>query len=365
MTHQESELAPTAPNLEKPGTGTELYGQQEPRQYAYDPSAVPILTAKTLEAIEDELVMIEDPEVAKIRMIELLGENKIDASLIQNGAMVVDFIGVDGKENVRAVVMNPYDFGTHIRNSVLNPQEATVANKTDPETLGELSEPAVEDIEDKEFNAWIKRTQESVNEYITEADMTTRRSTEELEVTSENLTRRTQALKRQLEDLQRMLNRVGDPRQLQMQLEEMLKSVNSLRGIVADNEELSRFAARKNIELAEGARSSKNSLRQLEGTSGQNPQMALAMTDIEQYVGDLVVQCRRSSRLGDEAMRDLSMLANQIHQVMEGQHSREDLRRILSRADQNFIQFGLEHQSVGGAVQEASHRLRRTLQSVQ
>lgn len=141
MTHQkhtpETSDRPLT-NAEELGRDAELFADEEPLQLTYDPAKLGTLTAEAMDKIEDEVWADRDAGRTPVQVqhaiyakLEQLG---IDPSTAQGDVLVMRFTGVDGKSDIRPVVIGAHDFGTRVRNAELTAVEAPVDEEAvDPE----------------------------------------------------------------------------------------------------------------------------------------------------------------------------------------------------------------------------------------
>lgn len=123
MTNHEHRDAAAQANLEELGGDAELYENQEPSRFSYAPKDLHTISAGQVDRISD---MIRDAEQAGATPEELqqladeeLQKLEFDPAGAQNGVLVGEFVGVDGKRQIRAFGTGYEDFGVHIRNAEL------------------------------------------------------------------------------------------------------------------------------------------------------------------------------------------------------------------------------------------------------
>ena len=141
MTHQkhtpETSDRPLT-NAEELGKDAELFADEEPLQLTYDPAKLGTLTAEAMDKIEDEVWADRDagrtPAQVQHAIYAKLERLGIDPSTAQGDVLVMRFTGVDGKSDIRPVVIGAHDFGTRVRNAELTAVEAPVDEEAvDPE----------------------------------------------------------------------------------------------------------------------------------------------------------------------------------------------------------------------------------------
>lgn len=94
-----------------------------PLAFGYDPAHLGSLSAHQMDAIEDQAwrdaesgLPIEEVQARVYDMATKLG---LDLSKAQENALVIRYVGVDGKTDVRAINLSATDFGTRIANAEL------------------------------------------------------------------------------------------------------------------------------------------------------------------------------------------------------------------------------------------------------
>ncbi len=125
-------------NQEELGADAELYQDQPPLQLSYDPANIGTLTAEMMDKIEREVFADEDagksPSDIQASVYDKLAHLGLDPATAQGDALVVRFVGIDGKADIRPVVISAQDFGTRIRNAELTAVEAPATEEAaDPE----------------------------------------------------------------------------------------------------------------------------------------------------------------------------------------------------------------------------------------
>lgn len=90
-----------------------------PRRLLYDPQAVPRLTGDQIAVIEDSICALTDSEDMQMAASEGLAGYDIDPEVLAKGYLVVDVVGLDGIVRRQAIVVDPADFGTVIRDAEL------------------------------------------------------------------------------------------------------------------------------------------------------------------------------------------------------------------------------------------------------
>ncbi len=143
----EQQPTPHETNQSELGGDAEFYANQEPERVEYNHDDIPKITAEQLDVIYNTLYAIGDPEAAEKKLVELLAGYGIDGTKRNNGMLVVELTGVDGKKVVRPIVASAHDFGTVVRNVEMIPQskdsdEEAIANFRLPDlhdNYGQLS----------------------------------------------------------------------------------------------------------------------------------------------------------------------------------------------------------------------------------
>lgn len=150
MSENKHELKLETPqsNAEELGTDAELYEEQSPQQFSYDPSKVGTLTAAQMDRIYEEAWSDKssgrNPLEVQHGIYAKLEQLGIDPSVAQDGGLVVRFEGIDGKSDIRPIVIDAGDFGTRIRNAEMTAVET-------PEEESREEEKATEDKEQQEY----------------------------------------------------------------------------------------------------------------------------------------------------------------------------------------------------------------------
>ena len=125
-------------NAEELGPDVELYKDDEPIQLTYDPAKLGTLTAEAMDKIEDGVWADRDagrsPAEVQHAIYAKLEQLGIDPGTAQGDVLVMRFTGVDGRSDIRPVVIGAHDFGTRVRNAELTAVEAPVDEEViDPE----------------------------------------------------------------------------------------------------------------------------------------------------------------------------------------------------------------------------------------
>ena len=112
-------------------------GEQITRaRFTYDPDKLPTLTADTMKGIEDAIADAEGQNAGPEELHKLVAERLeaigIDPQTVADGAIVVRMEGLDGKHDVRAIIIDYNDFGTCIHDAELvSVQAETVESEAD------------------------------------------------------------------------------------------------------------------------------------------------------------------------------------------------------------------------------------------
>ena len=155
-------------NREELGPDAELYQDQPPLQLSYDPANIGTLTAEMMDKIEHEVFADEDagksPSDIQASVYDKLAHLGIDPATAQGDVLVVRFVGVDGKADIRPVVIAARDFGTRIRNAELTAVEAPATEEAaDPEEE-RRQERLIDEIFEEQLAA-VRRLEGSHQEY--------------------------------------------------------------------------------------------------------------------------------------------------------------------------------------------------------
>lgn len=124
------------------------------RQFAYDPNALKDISADDIDAIDDLVgaayeQQLEPHEIQEMVDAELV-KLGLDPSQAQDGVMVVRFIGVDGKTQVRAMRIDYGDFGTALRNAELLEAGSPEHHAEEPVAEAEKAASEEEDTQEQE-----------------------------------------------------------------------------------------------------------------------------------------------------------------------------------------------------------------------
>lgn len=114
-------------NLEELGADAELYADQKPVRYTYDPENTPTLTTAQMSEIEQAVSSAADAgETAEEQQAiadQMLTRAGFDPSAAIDGVQVGYIEGDDGKSELRAFVSDCHDIGTSLRNVEFEPIE--------------------------------------------------------------------------------------------------------------------------------------------------------------------------------------------------------------------------------------------------
>ncbi|MBB1556116.1 hypothetical protein HG445_003975 [Candidatus Saccharibacteria bacterium] len=114
-------------NLEELGADAELYADQKPVRYTYDPENTPTLTTAQMSKIEQAVLSAADAgkttEQQQVIADEMLAKIGFDPSTAVDGVQVGYIEGDDGKSELRAFVSDCHDIGTSLRNVEFEPIE--------------------------------------------------------------------------------------------------------------------------------------------------------------------------------------------------------------------------------------------------
>lgn len=112
-------------NLEELGADAELYADQKPVRYTYDPENTPTLTTAQMSKIEQAVLSAADAgETAEQQQViadEMLAKIGFDPSTAVDGVQVGYIESDDGKRELRAFVSDCRDIGTSLRNVEFEP----------------------------------------------------------------------------------------------------------------------------------------------------------------------------------------------------------------------------------------------------
>lgn len=114
-------------NLEELGADAELYADQKPVRYTYDPENTPTLTTAQMGKIEQAVLSAADAgettEQQQVIADEMLAKIGFDPSTAVDGVQVGYIESDDGKRELRAFVSDCRDIGTSLRNVEFEPIE--------------------------------------------------------------------------------------------------------------------------------------------------------------------------------------------------------------------------------------------------
>ncbi len=112
-------------NLEELGADAELYADQKPVRYTYDPENTPTLTTAQMSKIEQAVLSAADAgettEQQQVIADEMLAKIGFDPSTAVDGVQVGYIESDDGKRELRAFVSDCRDIGTSLRNVEFEP----------------------------------------------------------------------------------------------------------------------------------------------------------------------------------------------------------------------------------------------------
>lgn len=112
-------------NLEELGADAELYADQKPVRYTYDPENTPTLTTAQMSEIEQAVLSAADAgettEQQQVIADEMLAKIGFDPSTAVDGVQVGYIESDDGKRELRAFVSDCRDIGTSLRNVEFEP----------------------------------------------------------------------------------------------------------------------------------------------------------------------------------------------------------------------------------------------------
>lgn len=112
-------------NLEELGADAELYADQKPVRYTYDPENTPTLTTAQMSEIEQAVLSAADAgktaEQQQVIADEMLAKIGFDPSTAVDGVQVGYIESDDGKRELRAFVSDCSDIGTSLRNVEFEP----------------------------------------------------------------------------------------------------------------------------------------------------------------------------------------------------------------------------------------------------
>ncbi len=150
-------------NVEELGADTELYRDEPPKVFQYDPSHVPELTTEQMSEIEDAVNAGwdngDEPAVIQAMVNERLTSLGFNPAEAQDGVLVGKIVGDDGEET-RAFVVDAGDFGTRLRNVELHEIVA------EPEAVAGEPTDEVSDEKSPEQSAEERRVQEQMADMI-------------------------------------------------------------------------------------------------------------------------------------------------------------------------------------------------------
>lgn len=124
------------------------------RRFAYDPNTLKDISANDIDAIDDLVGAAYEQQLEPHDIQEMvdaeLTKRGLDPAQAQDGVMVVRFIGVDGKTQVRAMRIDYGDFGTALRNAELLEAAAPEYHVEEPVSEAEKVTSEEEDAHEQE-----------------------------------------------------------------------------------------------------------------------------------------------------------------------------------------------------------------------
>ncbi len=136
-------------NLEELGADAELYADQKPVRYTYDPENTPTLTTAQMSKIEQAVLSAADAgktaEQQQVIADEMLAKIGFDPSTAVDGVQVGYIESDDGKRELRAFVSDCRDIGTSLRNVEFEPMtnglsEIAVDKPAEPNLREQIAE---------------------------------------------------------------------------------------------------------------------------------------------------------------------------------------------------------------------------------
>lgn len=352
---QNQHEAPEVPqtNAEELGTDAELYEKQPPLQFAYDPSKLGTLTAEQMDRIYDEAWTDRESgknplevQHAIYAKLERLG---IDPSVSHDGGLVVRFVGIDGKSDIRPIVVDASDFGTRIRNadiSVTQEVDEDDAVEVDPEEERAQEQHLATLLEDQ-FNQ-VRRLSDTRedNEHVFQ------RRRESLDM-----------LVRGVKQMARSLM-YGEPvsRHAIAQLAEQV-AADALRTVsneVESSEGERLQSQRYTDELQDVSREGKRKF-----SEPRAEKLMSIMKKVQGPAEDLVANRRRYAGVTDQMRQQVLQLGNILSELQYSQYGHEafgsQLNQIVLQLEQNIN----DHRSLSRRAPELLSEMKRALQENQ
>lgn len=224
-------------NLKELGADAELYADQKPVRYTYDPENTPTLTTAQMSEIERAVSSAADAgktaEEQQAIADQMLARAGFDPSAAIGGVQVGYIEGGDGKRELRAFVSDYRDIGTSLRNVEFEPIEM---NESSEITVDKPAEPDLRE-QIAELRAFAKRVADpnvvSLDRSDTNDGVDTRSSEDSIDESSRHQELAIETIKAELIDrvnrLEYSFDETSQERQrYRRQLDEMLNRVDSI-----------------------------------------------------------------------------------------------------------------------------------------
>lgn len=224
-------------NLKELGADAELYADQKPVRYTYDPENTPTLTAAQMSEIEQAVSSAADvgktAEEQQAIADQMLARAGFDPSTAVDGVQVGYIESGDGKRELRAFVSDCRDIGTSLRNVEFEPIEMNGSSEI---TVGKPAEPDLRE-QIAELRAFAKRVADpnvvSLDRSDTNDGVDTRSSEDSIDESSRHQELAIETIKAELIDrvnrLEYSFDETSQERQrYRRRLDEMLDQVDSI-----------------------------------------------------------------------------------------------------------------------------------------
>ena len=351
---QNQHEAPEAPqtNAEELGADAEFYEKQPPLQFAYDPSKLGTLTAEQMDRIYNEAWTDRESgknplevQHAIYAKLERLG---IDPSVSHDGGLVVRFVGIDGKSDIRPIVVDAGDFGTRIRNAEVN-----IAQKID-EGVAEV-DPEEEHAQEQYLTTLLEDQFNQV-----------RRLSDTREDNEHVFQRRRESLDMLVRGVKQMARSLmyGEPvsRHAIAQLAEQV-AADALRTVnnEAESSEGERVQSQRYADdLQDVPREGKRKF-----SEPRAERLAGIMKKVQGAADDLVTNRRRYAGVTDQMRQQVLQLGNILSELQYSQYGHEafgsQLNQIVLQLEQNMN----DHRSLSRRAPELLSEMKRALQENQ
>lgn len=287
-----------------------------PREFSYNPDNIPTITADLMSEIEDRIKALPDidSEGAYKDLLKMLAEDYgINTSLVQDDALVVKMVSLDRKSDTRAIKVIPTDFGTRVKDAVLNPEQKIDVEEDDlakeqDETTAEL----------------IKSLAENINTVCSNVESTKRTRDEVWDKVNNIESRIREVLSRpriDIQELQRLRDQVVI--RASIDLGESGHQIDIAKGGVNGLEDHIAMVGREGYDQL-GADGSGKLKKVLEVVNNKRVELAGTLS----HIGNTT----------ETAAQHYIMLSRHINEFLEAK-SYDEVRRIIQNIDQDFGQI--------------------------